>query len=272
MTPLPDSSWTAAARRDRELPAQGRVVEGSRKVRIADVGVDRRARLDALAGYLHDVAEDDAAAAALPPTVGWVVRSTRMEIGRFPTLGEELVLHTFCSATASRWAERTTLTHGSNGAQVRAVSVWVAVDARSGTPARLGGWFFEIYGPSADGRRASAKLALGPPVARVARSGRPWPLRRSDFDAWGHVNNAIAWAAVEDAVEVGAADSMVAVLEHHAPIDPRSHPVLAAEGDAAARSVWLLEPGERGRVLMASEVEIRRSGRSAAEVRQGAAT
>ena len=248
-----------------DLPRTGRVVEGRRKVRMADVGADRRARLDALARYLHDVAEDDAAGAALPATVGWVLRSTRMQIDRFPTLGEELVLHTFCSATATRWAERTSVVRGSGGALVRAVSIWVAVDTTTGAPVRLGDWFFSVYGPSAEGRRASARLALGPPLG-PAPPARPWPLRRSDIDAWSHVNNAIAWAAVEDAVEIGPDDTMVALLEHHAPIGAEARPVLAVRSHGDERSVWLLDTGggsgEAVRVLMASRVELRPGGPS----------
>ncbi len=240
--------------RDGELPERGRVVESLRKVRMSDVGADRRARLDSLARYLHDVAEDDAAGATLPSTIGWVLRSTRIDIGRFPSLGEELTLRTFCSATASRWAERTTVAHGSEGAQFRAVSIWVAVDTETGAPARLGDWFFSIYGPSASGRHASARLALSAPDPMVARAARPWPLRRSDFDAWGHVNNAIAWAAVEDSVDVRGVDSLLALLEHHAPIDPGAKPLLAAERKDNEWSVWLLEPGEPGQVLMVSKI------------------
>ncbi len=248
-----------------DFPRTGRVVEGRRKVRMADVGADRRARLDALARYLHDVAEDDAAGAALPATVGWVLRSTRMQIDRFPTLGEDLVLHTFCSATATRWAERTSVVHGSGGALVRAMSIWVAIDTTTGAPVRLGDWFLSIYGPSAEGRRASTRLALGPPLG-PAPPARPWPLRRSDVDAWSHVNNAIAWAAVEDAVEIGPDDAMVALLEHHAPIGADARPVLAVRSHGDERSVWLLDSGggsgEAVRVLMASKVELRPGGPS----------
>lgn len=258
MTPPHDASAAAEpSQDDNELPTHGRVVEGRRKVRMGDAGPDRRARLDALARYLHDVAEDDAATATLPSTVGWVLRSTRMEIGKFPTLGEDIVLHTFCSATARRWAERTTIVRGANGARVRGVSIWVAVDTTTGAPARLGEWFFDLYGPSAGGKQAAAKLVLGMPSAPVVGSGRPWPLRRSDFDAWAHVNNAIAWAAVEDAVQIDATDSVVALLEHHAPIASGSEPLLATERDGNEWTVWLLDPGGAARVLVASHVEVR---------------
>jgi acyl-ACP thioesterase len=229
---------------------------------MADVGPDRRARLDALARYLGDVAEDDAEAATLPLTVGWVLRSTRMHIERFPRLGEELVLHTFCSATASRWAERTTQVHGSAGAKFRAVSIWVAVDTRTGSPARLGDRFFALYGPSAGGRRASAKLTLGAPSEPVADSARPWPLRRSDLDAWAHVNNAVAWAAVEDAVDISPADSVVALIEHHSPIDAAMEPVVATDRVDDKWSVWLLESRPRRSVLVASLLDIRQGAAS----------
>jgi len=254
------------------LPRLGRVVEGRRKVRMADVGADRRARLDALARYLHDVAEDDAATATLPSTIGWVLRSTRMDIGTFPELGEDLVLRTFCSATASRWAERTTITYGSQGAQLSAVSIWVAVDTETGAPARLDERFFAVYGPSAAGRHASARLVLGEPDAPALDRARPWPLRSSDVDAWGHVNNAIAWAAVEDAVDIGSADAVVALAEHHVPIGPGTEPFLAVEREGDQWSVWLLDSGGAGqvagqvagqiagRVLVAATVRMRPGG------------
>lgn len=232
------------------------MVEARRKVRMAEVGPDRRGRLDALARYLGDAAEDDASGATLPPTIGWVLRSTRMEVDRFPMLGEDLVLHTFCSATATRWAERTTLVTGSLGARCRAVSIWVAVDTRTGAPARLGERFFAVYGASAGGRRASARLTLGAPPEPVTRSGRQWPLRRSDLDAWAHVNNAIAWAAVEDSVDIASADSVVALLEHHSPIDPETAPVLAVARSDGKWCVWLLDSRPPGNVLVASVLDV----------------
>lgn len=256
--PLADSE---ATHRAVHPPADGRLIEGRRKVRMADVGPDRRARLDALARYLGDVAEDDAAGATLPVTVGWVLRSTHMYIDRFPMLGEELVLHTFCSATASRWAERTTQVRGSAGARFRAVAIWVALDARTGGPARLGDWFFAVYGPSAGGRRASARLTLSAPPGPVAVT-RPWPLRRSDLDAWAHVNNAVAWAAVEDAVDLSPADSVVGLIEHHSPIDAEMDPVLAVDRSDDKWSVWLLDSRPPRSMLVASLLHIRQGAAS----------
>ncbi len=242
------------------LPIEGRVYTATRQVRLGDAAPDRRARLDALARYLQDVAEDDAAEAELPSSIGWVLRRTRMTVVRFPLLGERLHLATFCSGIAARWAERTTTIRGDGvdgggggGGLAQATSVWVAIDLRSGTPARLGERFTETYGVAAGSRSASARLALGPPPDTARESARPWPLRTSDLDVWGHVNNAVAWAAVEDAMGAGGEPSLVAEVEHHRAIEPHRRPLLAVQARDDGRAAWLLDD-ERGEVLVAALV------------------
>jgi acyl-ACP thioesterase len=50
----------------------------------------------------------------------------------------------------------------------------------------------------------TARLAHGdPPDGAVAAHGRPWPLRTTDFDIVGHVNNAAYWEAVEELLVIG---------------------------------------------------------------------
>lgn len=224
------------------LPDEGRVFRGHCQVRLGDALPSRRARLDALARYLQDVAEDDAADAGLPDTIGWVLRKTRLTVPRFPELGERLRLETFCSATAAKWAERTTTLTGDRGALAQGVSVWVAIDVATGRPARPGERFERVYGPSARGRRASARLHLPAPPPPAAVAGRPWPLRVSDFDVWGHVNNAVSWAAVEEAL--GAVDWLpeVAEVEHNEALSPGAAPVLAEQRSDDALDLWLLDP------------------------------
>jgi len=83
----------------------------------------------------------------------------------------------YCSATSPRWAERTTRIEGVAGGFLQTTAVWVAVDVETGRPVRLDHSFTRIYGPSAEGRRASAHLTLGgPPPLRGASKrflGRP---------------------------------------------------------------------------------------------------
>jgi len=229
------------------LPAEGRVFSDERTVRLADAGPDRRARLDALARYLHDVAEDDASEAGLSASIGWVLRKTRMLIGQFPLLGDTLRVDTFCSAVGRRWAERTTIFTAQRGPVAQAVSVWVAIDRSTGAAARLDGRFHEVYAPSAAGRRVLARLVLPPPPDGARHRARPWTLRRSDFDVWAHVNNAVSWAAVEDAVDPARWLPLLADLEHVRAIEPGAGVVMATEVNADGADVWLIDADSQSR-------------------------
>ena len=180
----------------RSEPPSGRVFEGTRTVRSTDVTPDGRYRFDALARALQDVAEDDVAEAGWQAPYGWLLRRIAVTGPGFPRLGEHLTLRTFCSATGPRWAERTTTVAGPGGPRLQSVAIWAAVDLASGVPVPLGDEFFAHYGPATGGRKASARLSLPKPGPGLA--GPEWPLRAADFDPAGHVNNTIAWAAIED--------------------------------------------------------------------------
>ena len=82
---------------------------------------------------------------------------------------------------------------GDRGGSVELDSVWVHLgpDAR---PARIVD--FGVYEGSTDGRAVSTKLELAEPTRAVRRTH--WPLRSTDADLLGHVNNAVYWQAVED--------------------------------------------------------------------------
>lgn len=224
------------------LPAAGRVFTAERRVRLGDAGPDRRARLDAVARFLQDVAEDDAAGAALSAGVGWVLRKTRIVVRRQLELDEDVRLDTFCSGFSSRWAERTTLLSVNGEPAMQAVSVWVAIDVATGMTTRLDQRFLQVYGPSAAGRRASARLLLTGPSDDVSRAARPWPLRKSDYDVWGHVNNAISWAAVEDGLEPTRWTPLLAEIEHVEPIGRDiAVPLLASQQGVDSSELWLLD-------------------------------
>jgi acyl-ACP thioesterase len=224
-------------------PESGRVFTVGQQVRNTDVTPSGRLRFDALARYLQLAAEDDLADAGWDEPYGWLLRKITVTVRKFPRLGGRVELHTFCSGTGPRWAERTTTVSGRDGELAQGTAVWAAVSRTGGRPVPLGPEFHRIYGTAAQGRTASVRLSHPrPPQAPEARA---WPVRASDFDPAGHVNNAIHWAAVEDVLAGLDWLPAVAELEYHREIRPGCSPVLAAVSEPEQVMIWLLDRGQR---------------------------
>jgi acyl-ACP thioesterase len=210
-------------------PERGRRFVASRTVRLGDAGLDGALRLDALARFLQDIAADDAHEVGLRAAT-WVVRRTTLELHGRPSYGERIELTTFCGGLGSRWAERRTSVVGPSS-RIEASSLWVHLDER-GRPAALPGIFLDAYGEAAGGRTASSRLAHPSPPPDATRT--PWPLRPTDFDVLGHVNNAVFWTIVED--DPPAAGTVT--LEYRTPIEPGTDVDLVVAPDGATR--WLV--------------------------------
>jgi acyl-ACP thioesterase len=227
----------------RADPAQGRVFTSGRKVQSTEVTPAGRLRLDTLARYLQQAAEDDVSEAGWGSSYLWLLRQVGLAIGGFPAHRERISLRTYCSATGPRWAERTTTVSGADGDLIQSTAIWVAVSAADGRPVPLGESFQRVYGPSTEGRQVSARLSHpGPPESAA---GRPWPLRAADFDTAGHVNTSIHWAAVED--ELAGLDWLPgqAELEYQRPILPGAEPELVTSQQPAELRAWLREGPQR---------------------------
>ena len=180
-------------------PGAGRVYEGQRRVRLADVSPAGRLRLDAAARFLQDLSADDTADAALEDAEAWVVRKTVIEVTTFPRYLEPLALATWCSGTGSHWAERRISIAGERGGSIEAATTWVHIDLDTGRPTRIPAGFDDLYGEAHGGRKVKARLDHpDPPAGDLA--GFEWPLRFTDFDVLGHVNNAACWQIVEQAL------------------------------------------------------------------------
>jgi acyl-ACP thioesterase len=236
----------------RPEPASGRVYMTRRIVRSTDVVPSGRLQLDALARYLQAAAEDDLADSGLSEPVVWLVRRCELRIRALPTMGERLLIATFCSGTGPRWAERTTTLRGSpDGAPlVQASAVWAVISAADGRPASLSADFLTAFGESAGGRVVSARLshprqATADDGNGVGAESRPavWPLRAVDFDTAGHVNNTVHWAVVEDELAAGNWVPSVAEVEYHRAIVRGCTPQLVTERREGETMLWLEAEG-----------------------------
>ncbi len=248
------------------IPEHDRRYVSSRRARLGDVRPDGSLRLDAIARYAQDIATDDSADSGLTEDTGyWVLRRLVGELSGRLSLGEMIEMTTFCGGSGPRWAERRTQLVGARGATVELAAVWVHVDQATGSPLPVPENFHEVYGKGTR-RRVRARLEHpAPPPAhqtrtgqdRVARggvgmtrteetgvAGRAWPLRSTDFDVLGHVNNAVYWSAVED--DLAARPTAVVTrieMEHRAGIDPGDDVEIVHSGGDPAR-LWFTVAGE----------------------------
>ncbi|HEX3807933.1 MAG TPA: acyl-ACP thioesterase domain-containing protein [Gaiellaceae bacterium] len=208
-----------------------------RTIGLSDVDREGRLRLDVVARYLQDVASEDVTDVGRPPSRHfWVVRRTELEVVSPFRDDLRVELETWASGIAPTAAARRYTLRGDQGGHVEAESIWIHLD-RDLRPLRLDEGFLEIYGPSAEGRRAVTRLTLPPPTVEPERE---WPLRVVDVDRLGHVNNAAYWATVEEVWSGRLGGPLRAVMEYRKPIDLDERVELAHDGD----HLWLVVGGE----------------------------
>jgi acyl-ACP thioesterase len=220
---------------------EARTFTGTRRVRLGDADTTGRLRLDALARYLQDVATDDvddAEVSGEPDDHTWVLRRLGVTVHRWPQFRDPLELVTWCSATAGSAAERRTTISVDGAVIVESEALWVFVGP-DGRPARLGPEFLARYSPSTPRRRLTTRLQhdLAPPGAVRAS----WPLRATDLDVLGHVNNAVHWAAVEEVLRAGGTlDGTWSVeMEYRAPLEADDKPELVMVRTDDGFACWL---------------------------------
>ena len=198
-------------------PRSGRIFTARRRVRLDDMDRKGRTRLDALARFMQDVAIDDVDETGWgAPDHLWFVRRIRVDVVRPFVADRALEIVTWCSGSATAAAGRRWTITGDAGGLAEVDSVWIHLgpDAR---PARIEG--FGVYEEAAGGRTVSTGVTLPGPPPEAPR--RPWPLRRTDVDLHGHVNNAVVWQAVEDVlgVDLGLARPLSARVDFLRPLD-----------------------------------------------------
>ncbi|MHB1089088.1 MAG: acyl-[acyl-carrier-protein] thioesterase [Acidimicrobiales bacterium] len=214
-------------------PDRGRTFTLELPVRLSDTGPDGLLRLDGIARYLQDVATDDWDSTGIVSDDTWVVRRTALRsvlTGRWPVLKDKVALTTWCGGAGAAWAERRTDLYVDDELLVQSVALWVPIDPQ-GHPVRVRPSFFDVYGEAMQGRKVSGRVSVTAPPPGTEST--PWPLRRSDLDVVGHVNNAAVWQAVSEVVSGPVAS--VEVI-HHGPVEG-GNDVRLVRGEG---SMWLL--------------------------------
>ena len=212
------------------IPSDGRTFVQTRRIRLTDLDPRGRLRLDAVARLLQESAIDDVDETGWgTPDHLWFVRQMRIDVVE-PFLADRAVeLVTWCSGLATIAAGRRWSLTGDRDGRIEVESVWIHLDAEQ-RPARIAR--FDPYARAAGGRRVSARPQLADPPTDGPRS--PWPLRASDVDFHGHVNNTVYWQAIEH-VLLGAGPELErplhARLEFREPLDLGDRVELAVSGD-----------------------------------------
>ncbi len=212
------------------IPSQGRVFVESRRVRLTDTDPRGRLRLDAVARFLQEIAIDDVDETGWgAPDHLWFVRRMRIDVVEAFLADRAVDLVTWCSGLATVAAGRRWSLTGDRGGRIEVDSVWIHLDADQ-RPARITN--FGAYARAAGGRRVSARPQLADPPSDGPRS--PWPLRASDVDLHGHVNNTVYWQAIEH-VLLGAGPELArplrARVDFREPLDLGGTVELAVTGD-----------------------------------------
>ena len=232
-------------------PADARSFVSTRRVRLSDMDTRGRVRLDAVARFLQDAAIEDVQETGWGvPEHLWFVRAIQVDV-LAPLLHDRaLEVATWCSGVAAIAAGRRWSVTGDAGGRIEVDSVWIHLDPAQ-RPARIGD--FGPYALSAAARPVSTKLELPGPPDDAHRSA--WPLRATDLDAHGHVNNAVHWQAVEDRLlrdREWVASASRARLDYRDPIDLGDEVVLATWEDGG-RSLLAFEVGGGVRAVAAFE-------------------
>ena len=135
---------------------------------------------------------------------------------------------TWCSGSGRAGPNGGSTSPASLAASMSSATLWVHLDSESLRPAPMSAAFDEIFAPSTLGRTVSSRLTLGPPPPDLELA--PWSLRFTDFDVMNHVNNAVAFVIVEEALARQPPSARAAARRSRIPIvdRPRHRPRASA--------------------------------------------
>ncbi len=239
-------------------PPAGPVFEVGYRMRTGDVDQTCRLRLDGVARYLQDIANDmieQSDFRELDPF--WIVRRTIIDVVSPMSWPGNVTLRRWCSATSTRWSDMRVSLHSEHETspinpvmrppgRIEAVGFWINVTDK-GVPSRISDEGFASLSSTAGDLRLRWRTYNTAPDPGPSASDREHRLRATDFDAYRHVNNAASWEAVED--ELVEHPDLVAtphraVIEYLRPIVPGDVVTIRRRRDADALQLWFVVAGE----------------------------
>lgn len=216
---------------------ESRAFHASWPVRLADTDAEERLRLDGIARYLTDVGYDHLLAAEEGDRhPAWIVRRTVIDVLRPIRFGDRVELTRWPAALSNRWCNMRIRMRADGGGLVEAEAFLINIDPAAGRPARMSDRFMAPMLAVTTEHRLRWRAALAE-LDGDGSTPRPFALRVTDVDRYGHVNNAVHWAAVEEELarhpQAGGAPYR-AIVEH---------PGAIVIDDAVTTRSWELDGG-----------------------------
>ncbi|GAC56531.1 hypothetical protein GOHSU_08_00590 [Gordonia hirsuta DSM 44140 = NBRC 16056] len=239
------------------------------RVRTGDIDQDMRVRLDGLARYLQDVANDNIAPMEYAQTDPyWIVRRTVIDVLEPITWPSDFTAERWCGALSTRWTDMrvrlraTSQTNKFNpeprpDGLVETVAFWINVNEQ-GMPSRISDGMYEFLTSMTDEHRLRwrATNPETPPAPEdLELPDREHVLRITDFDPFKHLNNAAYLEAIED--ELVAHPDLLdvphrMVIEYLRPITPGTPITLRRKRIDDCLYVWMMIPSDDGPVPAAT--------------------
>ncbi|GAB3129445.1 hypothetical protein GCM10027289_11930 [Tsukamurella serpentis] len=211
-------------------------------VRTGDVNPERRVRLDGIARYLQDMANDEMFHRGFDATDPyWLVRRTIIDVHRPLTWPADVTLLRWCESTSSRWCNMRVTLRDTAGGHVETEAFWIRFSADSGMPTHISDGGMEYLQRYVAETRLRWKALNTEPTPPPSSDDREFALRATDYDPFRHLNNAAYWQLVED--DLAEADLLAAphraIIEYLAPLPIGSRVQLRTRRDDTGYRMWL---------------------------------
>ncbi|MDF0531980.1 thioesterase [Tsukamurella sp. 8F] len=218
-------------------------------VRTGDVDPDRRLRLDAVARYAQDMANDEMFHRGFQTTDPyWLVRRTIIDVLEPIRWPSDVTLVRWCEATSSRWCNMRITMTGSEGGRIETEGFWIRFNADNGMPTHISDEGMRYLQQYVSQTRLRWRALNTEPIPDPSANDHEFPLRSTDFDPFQHLNNAAYWQLVEDDLD---GDRLLqrphrATVEYLQPLPLGSRVQMRTAHDDAGYRLWLLRLGDDG--------------------------